>query len=160
MTSKLYELTEAYTRLMDFAEESDKLQEILAELKDDIEYKVENTAKVILSLEADTEEVAGEIARLTAKKKALVNSCDSLREYLLKEMSSCNIDRVKRPIFTVAIRNNPPSVNILDIEVIPETYIRIKKEADKRAIIDQFKATGEILPGCEMIIDKKSISIR
>jgi len=71
--------------------------------------------------------------------------------------------KVKRDVISVSVQNSPPSVELLDLEQVPEQYIRIipeVKEPDKRAIIEHFKETGEIISGIEVITNKKFVSIR
>ena len=154
----LYELTGQYLQLN---EESDMAQ--LNELKDTIENKVENIGKLILSLKSESEDIDEEIARLVMRRNARDNQMTSLKQYLLQEMTLMNIDKIKRTLFTVSVRINPPSVNVLNKEDVPVHFRRIIPETwevDKRTIIENFKANGEIPNGCEVIYDKKSLQIR
>lgn len=78
-------------------------------------------------------------------------------------MSHINITKVKRDTITISILDNPPSVEVIDIDETPGEYIRIipeVREADKKTIIEHFKETGEIIPGTDMILNKKHILIR
>jgi hypothetical protein len=44
-------------------------------------------------------------------------------------------------------RQSPGKVEVTDVEVLPEEFRRIKVEADKRALVDWIKSTGEVPPG-------------
>ena len=83
--------------------------------------------------------------------------------YLLAEMTKTNIDKVKEDVISVSVQNSPPSCEVIELDQIPEQYIRVipeQHEADKRLIIDHFKDTGEIIPGVDLIRDKKHVVIR
>jgi len=140
-----------------------QLQSALAEVKEKIDDKVENIGKFVLSLSADTDAIKVEEERLASRRKAIDNRISWLKNYLLQEMTVANVDKVKRDVLTVSIRVNPPSVNVITLDDIPTQYRRIIPETwqpDKKTIIDHFKDTGEIVPGVEVVTDKKSIVIK
>ena len=166
LSERLYELTETYRTLqliLDTAENPEEYQAALDELKDSIENKVENIGKFILSLEADEEAIGTELVRLAARKQAITNRKNHLKNYLLTEMRTAGLDKVKKPLFTVSVRNNPPSVQIDDPADIPLEYRRVipeHTEPDKKAILEYFKATGENVRGAQVVTDRKSLQIK
>ena len=86
-----------------------------------------------------------------------------LKNYLLVEMLTANVLKVKKDVISVSVQNNPPSAELVDLELVPEQYVRVipeKREPDKRAIIEHFKETGEIVSGVDIITNKKFVSIR
>ena len=141
---------------------SDELFARLDEIKESIGGKAENIGKLYLELQGELNAVASEIFRLTKKKNALDKNSQWLKEYLLKELTSAGLPEIKRPTIKIAIRVNPPSVNVLDIDAIPKEYRRLIPaiyEANKRDISDHFKETGETVSGAE-IIEKRRVDIR
>jgi len=73
------------------------------------------------------------------------------------------VDNVKGTLVTISLRKNPVSVNILNAEAIPEIYRVVIPESwqpDKKAILTQFKNTGEIVDGVEIVNDKKHLEIK
>lgn len=48
-----------------------------------------------------------------------------------------------------------PSVEVEDISLVPAEYIRIKKEVDKISVLKEYKETGVILPGINVIQEPK-----
>ena len=173
---KLYELTDKYNGLMmlmdkmteqngEDGEDGDSpvLQNMLKEITGEIEDKVENIGKLIRCLEAEETAIASEIKRLNERRGAIVNHATRLKDYLLSEMMAMEVDRVKRPLFTVSVRTNPPSCQILDADALPQGFRRVIPETwqpDRKAILENFKATGEIPEGVEIIRDRKSLQIR
>lgn len=163
----LYELADQYRFLTLAPDEeevdAEKLQVCLDDIKDQLENKVENIGKFYLSLKATLEAIKAEETRLASRRQAIENKANWLKGYLLQEMTVASVDKVQRDVVTVSVRVNPPSVNVVKEDDIPQEYrviIPEKWQPDKRLIIDHFKDTGEIVPGVEIITDKKSVQIR
>ena len=149
----LYELTGQYRALVNTLEAEDFTPEdfevALSQLKDSFEAKVHNVSKAVLSYEAEAEMVKAEVQRLMARAQQAIRTADRLREYLKREMQIVGIFKVKRPEFTVAILQNPPRVNILDEQAIPDAFWRIipaTRQVDKRLILEKAKV-GESVDG-------------
>jgi hypothetical protein len=164
---KLYELADNYNALKSLLDEDGATEEAvkgqLQIIEENFNAKAENIGKVILSLDSDTVALAEEIKRLSARKQATERKADWLKSYLLTEMLNTKTDKIKGQLLTVSVRNNPPSVNIVNPDLIPEAYRRIIPETwqpDKTAILLAVKNMGEIVPGCEIITDKKSLSVK
>lgn len=160
---KLYELTQKYNELWEYVmdEETDLelLEEALRQVEDCMSDKAENIAKIIKSLDADIETIKAEEKRLQDKRKSLENKKESLKQYLEMQFKEAGIDKVKTPIFTIAIQNNPPSVNVIDESLIPEKYfIQQAPVLDKKLLLSELK-NGVIINGAE-IKQTKSIRIR
>lgn len=149
---KLYELTDDYLRLMEMAEELDPetFQDTLESIQDSIEDKVENAAKVIKSIEADVQAIKEEEKRLKERRQALEKKIDNIKDYLKEQLEKAGIDKVKRPLITVSIQNNPPSVKVIDEKLIPSTYmIPQEPKLDKKSLLQVLK-NGEKVPGVEL----------
>ena len=153
----LYTLTDNYLRVLELAENGDDLTDTLEALEDAIEDKAENTAKVIKQLEANASMLDNEINRLTERKKASDNNAKRLKVYLQEQFEKVGTDKIKGEIFTVAIQNNPQSVDVLDETKIPAAYfIEQAPKLDRKELLEQLKA-GETIPGVTV---KQSRSLR
>jgi hypothetical protein len=108
----LYELSEAYKALTELLESSEANEEsinsLLKEVTTALNDKAESIGKLILSLDADTDVIAGEIIRLAQRKTSKLNRIEWLKSYLLQELSAANIDKVKTPIISILVKPNPP----------------------------------------------------
>jgi hypothetical protein len=167
--TKLYQLTEQYKGIEGMLDREieyisqDEINQTLASIKVDIEEKVVNIAKLVLELKSDAEGIKAEEERLAKRRSGCVSKIEWLKNYLLIEMLSVNVLKVKRDVVSVSVQNNPPSAELISIEQVPEQFIRVipeRKEPDKKAIIEHFKETGEIVPGINIVLDKKFVSIR
>jgi len=164
MTIKLYELTDAYVRILALAEEAEDGEwlEALAGLQGAIEEKAENTAKMIRSLEADAETFRAEAERMLAISKSRQNRVTSLKDYLKANLEAAGMDKVKGQLFTVSLQSSPPSCRVMDEAAIPIEYQRVipaRIEVDARAIIAHWRDTGEAIPGVE-VVQSKHLRIR
>jgi len=151
----LYMLAEAYQRIQDA--DDDGFEAALADLEDAIDAKADGVARVIRSLDAEAEVLMAEAKRLTDKAKARANRADGLKAYLLSNLVAVGLKQVKGPLFTVAVQDSPPSLNVLDREAIPDAYRVLPPpptwRPDAKAIIDAVKR-GETVPGAEIVIGK------
>jgi len=165
--AKLYELAEQYlalTRVIDEGGVSEEdFKQALDQLKDNFEDKVENIGKMALSCSSDAQSIEAEIGRLSARQRVLTTAYTHLKSYLLLEMSAVGVDKVQRPLVTVSLRKSPPSCEVYDDALIPENFWRVipeTKEIDKRAILDRFRETAEVVDGVSIITDRKHVQIR
>ena len=139
---RLYELTQAYERILELAEQLDDgaLKDTLDSLNDAIEVKAENTAKVIKQLDADSEMLKGEIQRLSSRKQAIETNARNLKRYLQESLEKIGMEKVKGDLFTVAIQNNPPSLEVLDERKIELDYFNHPAPVlDKKAVLQTLK---------------------
>lgn len=155
----LYTLTENYLTVLEMAENGDDLTDTLEALTDAIEDKAENTAKIIKQLEANAEMLANEAKRLSERKSAIENNVRNLKSYLQEQLEKCGKSKIKGEIFTVAIQNNPQSVDVLDETKIPAAYfIEQAPKLDRKELLMHLKA-GETIPGAT-VKQTRSLRIR
>ena len=161
---KLYELTEMYQNIWDLIGDDEvdllSLEKALQNIEENIEIKAENTAKLIKGIDGDIEVLKTEEKRLADRRKALENKREGIKGYLENHLRIIGIDKVKTPLFTVALQNNPPSVNILDEKLIPKDYVKTvtTTSISKRDLLEDLKQ-GLIIDGVELK-QTKSLRIR
>lgn len=164
---RLYELSDEYQALIQTLDNEDsnesELKDRITEIKGKFNDKAENIGKLILSINADAEATKKEVERLSKRKSSLENKAGWLKSYLQQEMTVAELEKIEGDILTISLRKNPPSVKILNEKAIPQEYMRVIPEsfkADKDDILLHFKVTGEVIPGVEIITDKRSLVIR
>lgn len=167
METKLYKLTDRYIAIEGMLDSDiatrEEIQASLDDIKEQIGDKVENIAKIVLSLKGSIEAIKAEEDRLATRKSGMMGKIEWLKNYLLTEMVSTSTLKVKRDLLTVAVADNPPSIEVVDLELIPAEYRRVIPETwhpDKKAMLEHFKETGEITSGTDVILNKKHITIR
>ena len=155
--STLYELTshrlelQAKLEEMNFDEET--ITDTLEGESDELEAKIEDYGYVIKNRTAFGDAIRSEIVRLQERLKSEEKRIAGIKDWLLQNMIACGISKIECPVFTLSVKTNPPSVDVLDEFKIPEKYWRTPEPKppdaapDKKAIIEALK-NGEDVPGC------------
>lgn len=157
---KLYRLTESYNRLLMMAEElePEALADTLEALEGSIEDKVENTAKVIKSIEGDIASIDEELKRLQTMKRVRKNNIDRLKDYLQEQLNSVGMDKVKGKLFTVSVQNNPVKLVVRDASKLQGYLVEQEPKIDTTRLKDDLKG-GLVLEGVELV-QGRSLRIR
>ena len=95
-----------------------------------------------------------EIKRLQARKQSIDNSVKNMKLSLQNAMNEIGKTKFKTNLFSFNIQKNPISVNIVDENLIPDEFKKIKIEFDKTAI-----KKAENVPGVELT-QSESLRIR
>lgn len=162
---RLYDLSQQYADMLDMLEDdadNEVLQTMLDGLEGKIEEKIENTVKVMKSIEFNANCIDAEIKRLSSRKAALTNNISYLKTNIEQSMLTLGIDRVKGNIYTVAMQNNNQKVNVIDEEAIPDYFFNLplnEPQLDKRRLLEALKSGEYTGPGAE-IVQEKSLRVR
>ena len=155
---KLYELTDGYITLLSQLEDAEteaeqqQIVQAILDIETDIAIKAENYARIKRNAEAEAESLAKEIKRLQAKKAAADNLVQRVTDYLLYAMNIAGATEIKTSIGKWKIQKNPPKVNILDETKVPARFlIEQAPKIDRTAILQEFKQTGEMFDGIEIV---------
>ena len=144
--SALYQLSESKLQALQIIDDmisegcSDaEMQEayaLLNQLDENFQEKAVNVAMYVRNLETESAAIAEAEKEMSARKKALNNKADRLKNYLLSEMQRTQTKQIKCPYFVLSLRKTPASVRIAPNAVIPDYLLAPPKpqEADKRAI--------------------------
>ena len=161
---RLYDLSEQYQILLDMACDdptNEQLQEMLNGLEGKIEEKIENTIKVVRSLEAQAKAIKDEEERLKARRTSIENSATRLKENVETIMKRMELEKVKGQLFTISLQSNPPKVVVLDEFHIPQKYFVTPQpvpQLQKKEIIEAWK-NGMDIPGVQ-VVQEKSLRVR
>jgi hypothetical protein len=147
--ANLYEITGKYLEIQDMINNSDldirMLKDTLEGIEYDLEEKADNYAKIIRNITSDIEGLKVEKERLTDKGKALEAKIKTLKSNLEQSMLITNKKKFKTPYFNFNIQKNPPSVNILDKDKIPDKYfIAQDPKIDRKALLKDLKEGIEV----------------
>jgi FtsZ-binding cell division protein ZapB len=158
MSLNLFEISREYRAAADTLVELDldeeTLKDTLESISGDLETKAQNIGFVIKNIEASAEQIKAHAKAMMDRAKALENRASSVKQYLFDGMRLANVPKIDTPYFKLAIRDNPPSVQIDDESVIPAEYKTDPlppvpapdKSLIKKAILDGFE-----VPGCRLV---------
>ena len=120
-------------------------EQVIKDTMESIDYEIEDKAdgyaKIIRMLNAEVEAISAEVDRLEARKKAIKNNSDRLKQALEQSMIFLNKRKFKTALFSFNIQKNTPTVNITG-EVPEQFLIPQEPKEDKKAIIDYVKEHG------------------
>lgn len=144
---RLYDISQAYVSLALRAEDGEDVSEALAALDGELNAKAEGVLYVLRDLEGDAEKIDAEIKRLSERKRALAGNAQRIYDYLRRSMETAQIGRIKAPTFVITLSDGPERVEVDDEAQLPEAFVRTKREPNKVALLQHYKATGEIVQG-------------
>ena len=154
---RLYELTDQYRLLTEraFAEaDADgQLEEdfvaVLSSLTDDIDTKLSQLCRVVRELEQTERAAKEEATTLRDKASRASVAVERIKRYMQDNLESLGERKRKvDDVFTVAIQNNPPGVDVYDLQAVPNEFdVPAVRVVDKSKIRELLK-TGQEVPGC------------
>lgn len=154
--ASLYELSASYRALLnmyDDAETEESRQHIIAMMisgEEAISDKAEAYARIMRNKQAEAEALKAEADRLTEKRRAAEAVVERLKAALLDAMKLADTDIIPTSIGKWRKQANPWSVEVIDVDSVPAQYhIAQPDKIDKKGLLDNFKATGEIVDGVE-----------
>ena len=160
--TKLYELSTGYKNieyLLENGENNEELKTVLDSLGEEIEDKAENIAKLIKNYEADIDAFKTEEKRIAERRRTLENDVKRLKEYLYNNMKLTGKTKFKRGTFSFNIAKNPPSVEIVNQDIIPMDYRELVEVINKKDILQDLK-NGKDVQGAILRDDNESLRIR
>ena len=159
----LYQITSAFPLLMENDEITDEdKSKIKEELTLLLQQKSQNTIGYIRNMELTIEAMKSEEKRITEQRKKLEKRESNFKEYVRECMEQSGLTKIETPLGTLSIARNPISVEVVNENDIPSEYKQeiTTTKVDKKAITDNFKETGEIIPGVNILTNNYSLRIK
>lgn len=156
-STTLYTLSEEYLMLVELLDDPEAdphlVDEELERIGGEIKHKAEAIGGLIRWYEGLADLRRSESKRMAESVKAFENKAEWLRHYVLQHMQATGIERIDTARFTLSVKQNPPRVEILEEMQIPEDFKHRREivDVDKRAILAYTKASGEIVPGTDVV---------
>ena len=153
---KLYELTDSYLAVQDLDVPAEAIADTLEALEGDIEDKAERLLAVVTNMGSDVDAIDAEIKRLQARKRAITNRQDSLRDYLRHNMQASGIHKISCPLFTITLTKPRPVAIVDDESLLPDRLVQVvtTRKVNKQKLLAELKkgpvdgaSLGESQPG-------------
>lgn len=138
------------------------VQSRLDELEPSIEKKCIAVSSWIRKMESEERELNALLQEVEERMGAYKKQITKCNEYLQSNMERCNIREIKCPYFTIRLKKNPYSTEILDEHLIPKEFIKtreivkIETKPDKNAIKEKVLNEGIQVPGA-LVTQKKQV---
>lgn len=155
----LYQLTHEHSLLLsqlydhDTGEVNQDIEEKLSNFSQTVKDKCLSVASYIQHLESEKAQLEYLKKQIKEREAAYDAKIERMERYLKSNMEYAGIEKVECPYFTIRIKSNPYSTEILDESLIPVQFINFKeivkidKKPDKNAIKEQVLRTGVQVPG-------------
>ncbi len=155
----LCQLTNEHQQLLAqlYDHETGEINEIvqarLNELEPSIEKKCIAVTKWIRKMEGEARELCVMQEAIEERHTAYNKEIAKYQKYLQDNMEKQGIKEVSCPFFTVRLRKNPYGTDIIDQELIPQQFIKVREvvkvevKPDKNLIKEEVLRTGNQVPG-------------
>jgi len=159
----LYELSAEYVYLLDLLEDPDVdphlIEQEVERVTGEIRHKAGSIAALIRQCEGLAEMRKSEAKRLADSAAKFERKAEWLRKYVFTHMTAMDIERIDTDRFTLSIQNNRPHVEVLMPNEVPDEYRRttITIDVNKDEVLRHYKATGEMVPGVDIVRGKKLV---
>lgn len=156
MTSlTLYEISHDYRaaveKLADLDLDEQTVADTLESIGGELQVKSVAVAAFIRNLESSANAIREAETHMAARRKAIENRAARVKDYLLANMMVAGVQKIECPYFKLAVRENPPAVEIFEPGLIPAQYMKQPEPPppapDKKAIAAAIK-DGADVPGC------------
>lgn len=137
-------------------------QELGLQLCDALQNKSANIIAYYQNEMALLDGIDAEIKRLQEYKKATQNKVERYKNYVKSNMELLGIDKIETALGKISIAKSPISVEVVDVDKIPNQYKIIVSDikVDKQKIKNDFKNTGELIDGVNIITNNTNLRIK
>jgi hypothetical protein len=157
----LFDLTNQYLELAEKLADSDFDAQTIADtieasgITDELSTKAQALEYVARGALAHHDTIDAEIARLQALKAKRDKVAQGLRDYLKQNMERAGIEKIECPLFSISIKKNPPSVDVIDSLSLPAEFWRTPEpkppvSAPDKTAIKKALQDGIDVPGAKL----------
>ena len=159
-TVTLYEMTSDLVELMEVEIDEEVKNEIIENIKLQMETKAENIIAVIRSYETRIEGIKAEEKRLMEYRKSEEKKLERLKEYTTYCMELLGNKKLDTTLGRISLRKKPATLNIIDESLIPSQYKEIIQtvKVDKAQIKKDLKESN--IEGVELVESGNSLQIK
>ena len=153
----LYTIADQYLqdvqKLQDMDINDETFADTLESLSGDLEVKATNVALFIRNLEANANAIKEAEKTMYDRRNAVEGKIDRIRQYLLDNMLRTGISKIESPYLCLSVRKNPPAVEVLSQDLIPDEYFDIPEPPpptlNKNRLKEDLKA-GVVIEGARL----------
>ena len=162
----LYNITNKFVELMDKAQEGTITEEEYNQLGEELAIQLQQKGSNIIgytkNIELTINAMKEEEDRMASNRKALENKLTRFKQYVKECMENNGITKIETGLGTLSIAKSPASVEIINEEEVPSEFKQeiITVKIDKAKIKNNFKETGEIPDGVNIVTTNTNLRIK
>lgn len=139
--------------------EDDDLRADMFEGETDLEKIVTRCLSDRQDAETMAAAVKARIGDLSERMKRYERKSAAMKSLILDMMATADLPKLELAEATLSLRDPVPSVNVLDVDELPQGFFKLEKRADKTAIKKSILA-GDPIPGAELQLGDQTLTIR
>lgn len=150
----IYKLTYKYEEILDLLQSVDVstndeyrqiLEDTLESISDALDDKVEGYVKIIDQMRRDREMLKVERDRINERICSLNNNTKRMQTVLYDTLKASGKEKIKTPLYSIWIQQDPPSIEVLDeLEIPNEYWVEQLPTLDKRQLLADLKEGKEV----------------
>ena len=162
----LYNITNKFVELMDKVQEGTITEEEYNQLGEELAIQLQQKGSNIIgytkNIELTIEAMKEEEDRISSNRKALENKLTRFKQYVKECMENNGITKIETGLGTLSIAKSPASVEIINEDAIPSEFKQevVTVKVDKTKIKNNFKETGEIPEGVNIVTTNTNLRIK
>ena len=162
----LYNITNKFVELMDKAQEGELTEEEYNQLGEELTIQLQQKGSNIIgytkNIELTINAMKEEEKRIAENRKSLESKLDKFKQYVKENMERLGITKMDTELGTLSIAKSPTSVEIINEDEVPSEFKQeiITVKIDKTKIKNNFKETGEIPTGVNIITTNTNLRIK
>jgi hypothetical protein len=152
----LYQINSEYEQILNQLYDDDGMinENAMVQLEQNelvMEKKAIAIACYIKNMDAEREAIEQAKKAMAEREKRFKKRIEYLEDYLLSGMEKRGINHISCAYFDIKLKKCPPSVDIIDEDLLPEEYKRVKIETlpDKIKIKEEMQM-GVVIPGASL----------
>lgn len=163
MNKPLYKITNEYISCYNELIGNDEfslecIENTLESIQEEIKDKAISIGAIIKNIECDIDSIQKAEKSMKERREKLTRKSEFLKDYILKNILLCGIDKIFSPEFDIKVKSCPSSVKIEDGSMVPELFMRTKiiSEPDKIKLKEALN-NGAIIEGITLINNNKLV---
>lgn len=157
----LYKISNEFASLMNEDLDPELIADTIEGMEGEFEAKVEQLLSIIKNQQYYAAALKEESSKLSARAKAAESKVDSIKQYIIKCMSTIDKKSITAGVQSLTVRKPSVSVEIENSDLVPIEYVQYETVAkvDKNAIKLKLKS-GAAIPGVHLKTGKPSLIIK
>lgn len=138
------------------------MEELIPDIKELVFKKQFDLVNTILAKEQEITTLKAEEQKISNKRKFAETQLNNFKEEVKKVLEENGIEKIETEAGKISVRQNPISIDVVDIEKVPDEYksTKITVTVDKKKITDNFKTTGELVEGVVINTQNTSLQVK
>lgn len=112
-----------------------------------------------LDAEAQARACKGRMAQLAERQRRHETRAEALAAAVHQAMRDLGLPRLRDPEFTASRREGGERLEVADPALLPDPFVRTRREPDKAALLAALKA-GEAIPGAVLARGDETLTVR